>query len=252
MCAGHHSGKRNNRGGPIRHFVTRTRTTQATEGSEVNPSACMTRTPWVVEFTALEEEVSALRHNVRTHLGAWGLEELVDEAQLCVSELVANVITHVGTGTPTTLAVRMNGPFLRIEVHDPDTRALPTLVAASVESEGGRGMALVEAVTDRWGVQRLADRKVTWCELATGLPPTEDRDGGPRVMRAEAMIDLYNAAGPQIRSRIGRLSIAEGEEAAIFIITDLLHWLQAHGRDADDVLDRAQMRYESQVLETRS
>jgi hypothetical protein len=48
------------------------------------------------------------------------------------------------------------------------------------------------------------------------------------------------------------LGIAEGEEAAIFIITDLLHWLRAHGRDADDVLDRAQMRYESEVFEVRA
>nr|WP_234307620.1 MULTISPECIES: ATP-binding protein [unclassified Streptomyces] len=216
------------------------------------PSACMTRTPWIVEFTALEEEVAALRHNVGTHLGAWGLKEVVDEAQLCVSELVANVITHVGIGTPTTLAVLMNGPFLRIEVHDPDTRALPTLMAASVESEGGRGMALVEAVTDRWGVQLLADRKVTWCELATGPLPSGGQDGGPRMMRAEAMIDLYDATGPRARVRTGRLGTAEGEEAAIFIITDLLHWLRAHGRDADDVLDRAQTRYDAQMLEAHS
>lgn len=69
------------------------------------------------------------------------------------------------------------------------------------------------------------------------------------MMRAEAMIDLYDATGPQVRMRTGRLGIAEGEEAAIFIITDLLHWLRAHGRDADDVLDRAQTRFEGEVLE---
>ncbi|MGC8920728.1 ATP-binding protein [Streptomyces griseoaurantiacus] len=211
----------------------------------------MTRTPWIVDFTAREKEVATLRHNVRRHLEAWGLKELVDEAQLCVSELVANVITHVGTGTPTTLAVLMNGRFLRIEVHDPASHALPTLMAAGVESEGGRGMALVEAVTDRWGVQLLPDRKITWCELATEPPLPNGRDGGPPLMRAEAMIELYNTADPQIRSRTGRLSIAEREEAAIVIITDLLHWLGAHGRDADDALDRAQMRYDSQTVEAR-
>jgi anti-sigma regulatory factor (Ser/Thr protein kinase) len=212
----------------------------------------MVRTPWVVEFTALEEEVAVLRRRVREHLGRWGLQDLVDEAQLCVSEFVANVITHVGVGTPTTLAVLMNGTFLRIEVHDPDTRTLPTLMAADVESEGGRGMTLVEASTARWGVQLLADRKVTWCELATALPSSEGYGGGSRVTRAEAMLDLYGAAGPKLGSRLGRLSITEGEEAAIFIITDLLHWLRAHGRDADDVLDRAQMRFETQVSEVRS
>ncbi|MFB7568904.1 ATP-binding protein [Streptomyces sp. NPDC056165] len=212
----------------------------------------MVRTPWTVEFTALEEEVAVLRRRVREYLGSWGLRDLVDEAQLCVSELVANVITHVGAGTPTTLAVLMNGSSLRIEVHDPDTSALPAVVAADVESEGGRGMTLVEALTDRWGVQLLADRKVTWCELATGLPSPGGRGGGPRVTRAEAMLDLYGAAGSQLGSRLGRLSITEGEEAAIFLITDLLHWLRAHDRDADDVLDRAQMRFEADLERTHS
>ncbi|MFB7090034.1 ATP-binding protein [Streptomyces sp. NPDC056296] len=211
----------------------------------------MTQPSWVVEFAAFEEEVATLRRNVRACLGAWGLQDLVDEAQLCVSELVANVITHVGAGTPTTLAVQLNGTSLRIEVHDPDTRALPTLVAADVESEGGRGMALVGAITDRWGVQLGADRKVTWCELATGLPPVSGHDGCLRMTRVEAMIGFYGAHGAEPGPRSGRLGISEGEEAAISVITDLLHWLSAYGRDADDVLDRAQVRFEAEIFEPR-
>lgn len=174
------------------------------------PTACMTQPSWAVEFAALKEEVAVLRRDVRAYLGAWGLQDLVDEAQLCVSELVANVITHVGAGTPTTLAVQLNGPSLRIEVHDPDTRALPTLVAADFESEGGRGMALVGAVTDRWGVQLGADRKVTWCELATGLPPVSGHDGCLRMTRVEAMIGLYGAHGAAPGPRPGRLGVTEG------------------------------------------
>ncbi|MDG9690441.1 ATP-binding protein [Streptomyces sp. DH17] len=206
----------------------------------------MTQPSWVVEFAASEEEVAVLRRNVRAYLEAWGLRELVDETQLCVSELVANVITHVGAGTPTTLAVKLNGASLRIEVHDPDTRALPMLLAADVESEGGRGMALVAAVTERWGVQLGADRKVTWCEIATGLPSVSGHDGCLRMTRVEAMIGLYGAHGARPGPRSGRLGITEGEEAAISVITDLLHWLSAHGRDADDVLDRALVRFEAE------
>jgi anti-sigma regulatory factor (Ser/Thr protein kinase) len=211
----------------------------------------MAQPSWVVEFAAHEEEVAVLRSTVRAYLRAWGLRELVDEAQLCVSELVANVITHVGAGTPTTLAVQLNSTSLRIEVHDPDSRALPTLVAADVESEGGRGMALVGAVTDRWGVQLGADRKVTWCELDTGLPPVSGHDGCLRMTRVEAMIGFYGAHGAPPGPRSGRLGITEGEEAAISVITDLLHWLSAYGRDADDVLDRAQVRFEAEAFEPR-
>lgn len=128
----------------------------------------MTRKPWDLDFTAEPTEVAALRRIMRLHLGLWGLQEVVEDAQLCVSELVSNVIKHVGPGTPATLAVSMNGVHLRIEIHDPDTRALPVLLDAIADSEAGRGMALVDAVAERWGVLLLADQKVTWCELATG------------------------------------------------------------------------------------
>ncbi|CAL9470860.1 hypothetical protein SUDANB176_02838 [Streptomyces sp. enrichment culture] len=92
-----------------------------------------------MDFTAQPEEVATLRHVVRLRLAAWGLHELVDTARLCVGELVSKVVTHVGIGTPGSLMVSMNGTHLRIEVHDPDTRALPTLVAAEADAEGGRG-----------------------------------------------------------------------------------------------------------------
>ncbi|MFA3872223.1 ATP-binding protein [Streptomyces sp. MMCC 100] len=201
-----------------------------------------------MDFTAREEEVASLRRVVRSRLEGWGIRCLVDEAQLCVSELVANVITHVGVGTPTTLSLLMNGTFLRIEVRDPDSRALPTLVAADVEAEGGRGMALVAAVTDRWGVSLLGDGKVTWCEIATGPISPGEQDGDPRVIRTEAMRDLYGIVGEgQVGRSVGLVGALKGEEAAIHIITDLLHWLSAHGRDADEVLDRAQVRFETEA-----
>ncbi|MFJ3886223.1 ATP-binding protein [Streptomyces rubrogriseus] len=209
----------------------------------------MTQPSWAVEFAALKEEVAVIRREARAHLGVWGLQDLVDEAQLCVSELVANVITHVGVGTPTKLTVQLNGPFLRIEVHDPEARALPKVVAADFEAEGGRGMALVGAVADRWGVQLDADGKVTWCELATGLPPVSGHDGCLRMTQVETVIGLYGGHGARSGSRPWRLGVTEGEEAAISVITDLLHWLSAHGRDGDDVLDRAQVRFEAEVFE---
>ncbi|WP_216588635.1 ATP-binding protein [Streptomyces brasiliscabiei] len=209
--------------------------------------ACVSRKPWSLDFLAEPEEVAALRRDLRIHLGLWGLDELVDAAQLCLSELVSNVITHVGAGTPATLAVSMTGTRLRIEVHDPDTRALPVIVSAGVDSETGRGMDLVTCTADHWGVQLLADRKVTWCEFSTGLASPNGHTLSPRRARAEALMDFYSAAeqpGEGNRSRLG-MALAEG--VVIDIITDLLHWLRLHGRDVDDALDRAQMRFESQV-----
>jgi anti-sigma regulatory factor (Ser/Thr protein kinase) len=206
----------------------------------------VSRKPWELAFTAEPVEVAALRRIMRLHLGIWGLQDITDEAQLCVSELVSNVITHVGLGTPATLAVSVRGTHLRIEVHDPDTRALPVLRDPSMDSLGGRGMALVDAVADRWGVLLRPDRKVTWCELATKLTAPNRHVEAPNVMRAEAVLSLYAAAMPLSCRTLGRLTSAVAEETVIAAITDFLHWLQAHGRDADDMLDRAQMRFEAE------
>ncbi|MGW0475548.1 ATP-binding protein [Streptomyces coeruleorubidus] len=207
----------------------------------------MSRKPWELAFTAEPVEVAALRRIMRLHLDIWGLQDITDEAQLCVSELVSNVITHVGLGTPATLAVSLRGTHLRIEVHDPDTRALPVLRDPSTESLEGRGMALVDAVADRWGVLLRPDGKVTWCELATKLTAPHGHLEAPSVMRAEALLNIYAAATPlPCKTGVGRLASAVAEETVIAAITDFLHWLQAHGRDADDMLDRAQMRFEAE------
>ncbi|MEV0484850.1 ATP-binding protein [Streptomyces sp. NPDC050508] len=204
----------------------------------------MSRKPWDLAFTADPEEVAALRRIMRHHLGLWGLHDVTDGAQLCVSELVSNVITHVGAGTPATLVVSMNGTCLRIEVHDPDTRALPTLVEATSDAEGGRGMALVDAVADRWGVLLCPDRKVTWCELETRLTSPSGHVDDAGVTRAEALLTLYVAAKLSCEVSSSRLIRATAEEAMVAAMTDFLRWLRAHGGDVDEVLDRAQTQFD--------
>ncbi|MFH0174922.1 ATP-binding protein [Streptomyces cacaoi] len=206
----------------------------------------MTRKPWDLAFTAEPTEVAALRRIMRLHLGIWGLAEVIDDAQLCMSELVSNVITHVGPGTPATLAVSMNGVRLRIEVHDPDARALPTLLDANVESESGRGMALVDAIADRWGVQLHADHKVTWCELVTGLSAADSLCVSPRVARAEKVSAVCDMAPCSSANGSNQLRAAVAESMVVDAIADLLHWLRAHGHDADEAPDRAQMRFEAE------
>ncbi|MGW7298719.1 ATP-binding protein [Streptomyces sp. NPDC054829] len=209
---------------------------------------CMPRKPWNLPFKAEPEEVGALRRLLRLHLGIWGLHHLIDAAQLCVSELVTNVILHVGRGTPATLSVAMRGTHLRIEVHDPDTRTSPTLIDASVASEEGRGVALINAVAERWGVQRGDDRKITWCELATTLTSPNGHVQGNSVARAGALLSLYGTADFSTGCLShSRLSASLAEEAVVDVITDVLHWLRAHGRDTEDVLDRAQTRFEVQA-----
>lgn len=208
------------------------------------------RKPWSLDFVAEPEEVASLRRLMRLHLKLWGLPEVVEDAQLCVTELVSNVITHVGTGTPANLAVSMNGAHLRIEIQDPDTRALPTLLQSGADSEGGRGMALVDATAVRWGVELHGDRKVTWCELAPESDLPISMPDSPRLSRAEGLLELYKAAGASggvTTAGSHRLRLARAEEAAVAIIADLLLWLHEHGHDADELLDRAQTHFEAEA-----
>ncbi|MFD9397680.1 ATP-binding protein [Streptomyces sp. NPDC060011] len=208
-------------------------------------ASCVSRKPWDLPFVAEPKEVPTLRRIMRRHLGLWGLTEVSEAAQLCVTELVSNVIAHVGWGTPATLAVSMRGTYLRIEVHDPDARALPTLVQAEADAESGRGMALVNVIAHRWGVLLHPDRKVTWCELATHLISPDGHSEDAPTARAAAMLHAYLAPrSPQVTAPTA-LSVAMREEAVIDVVADLLHWLQAHGRDVDEVLDRAHRHFEA-------
>ncbi|MFI7346621.1 ATP-binding protein [Streptomyces sp. NPDC049936] len=206
--------------------------------------------PWRLPFLAEARQVWALRRALRIHLEYWGLHELTDAAELCVSELVANVIKHVGPDTPSTLVVSLGGSHLRIEVRDPDARALPTLTRASLDAESGRGMALVDAVSDRWGVELAGDHKVTWCEFRMdGAWTARQRMPMPRLARAVDVLSLYGGPGPTATQQSvdhGRLAAVMEEEAAINAITDLLFWFRAQGWDIDDALDRAQSHFEAE------
>jgi anti-sigma regulatory factor (Ser/Thr protein kinase) len=110
-----------------------------------------------LSLLATPKAVPELRHHLRA---------LDFEVRLCATELVTNVIDHVGAGTPVT--VRVSGSphgHTRVEVTDPDPRALPTLLSATGTAESGRGLALVDQLARRWGVDQGADRKTVWCEL---------------------------------------------------------------------------------------
>ncbi|MFC8826127.1 ATP-binding protein [Streptomyces sp. NPDC057137] len=212
-------------------------------------SGCVQRRPWEVPFTAEPPVVARVRRAMRLHLSLWGLSGLEDLAQICVSELVANVINHVGPGTPVTLAVSTDGANLRIELSDPDPRALPTLVAPMSEAESGRGLMILDAVADRWGVISRADSKVVWCELATGLEVSNEHPRNPRVAQAEMSIIQHGSAQRPPSDEGSPLSVAVAEKAAINLIADVLHWLRAQGCDPDEALDRAQMHYEAELEE---
>lgn len=110
-------------------------------------------------------------------LEKWDCGELSDDAALVVTELVSNAIQHAGTARPhgsIALTLELHPGALRISVENVDAalpiEARPIRVgAAGTDDEHGRGLMLVEAVSDRWGAQRTGHRTVVWAELQRSL-----------------------------------------------------------------------------------
>jgi serine phosphatase RsbU (regulator of sigma subunit)/anti-sigma regulatory factor (Ser/Thr protein kinase) len=98
-------------------------------------------------------------------LARWGLGLLTDTVTLLASEMVTNAMVH--TEGPATLELRRDGDTVRLRVSDADTRP-PQLREGpepDLESDGGRGMVLVEALSSSWGVEPSGSGKTVWADV---------------------------------------------------------------------------------------
>lgn len=106
-----------------------------------------------------------VRRVVREMVRLWHMPQLADAAELVVTELLVNVFRHVPDHR-CTVTVRRHEDGAGIAVHD-DHPVLPEVRDAGIWEEGGRGLALVAAATDKWGVapDEGGGGKTVWCEL---------------------------------------------------------------------------------------
>jgi len=89
--------------------------------------------------------------------------DTVDEAQLLVSELVGNAVRH--GAPPIEVEVRCAGAeSLLIRVRDA-AGGEPTPRVADLDDEGGRGLALVDLLSDAWGIEPEEPGKAVWFRL---------------------------------------------------------------------------------------
>jgi serine/threonine-protein kinase RsbW len=97
-------------------------------------------------------------------LRGWGLDALIEVVALLAGELVTNAVVH--THSAVSLVVGRADHAVRVEVHDASP-GRPELGMAAGDDEGGRGLALVDALATRWGVDADATGKSVWFEVAT-------------------------------------------------------------------------------------
>lgn len=118
--------------------------------------------------SAAGASIGAMRASVRRMLREHAIpENAVDDAVLVVSELLTNAAVHGSGGaeSETTLKLVVDESRLRIEVRDRSPLG-PVGRKASEDAENGRGLAVVDALVDRWGWGPIPGGKVVWCEIA--------------------------------------------------------------------------------------
>ena len=140
-------------------------------------------------------DVASVRHTISGWLRDWDLGGLVEDVELVASELITNAVLHAG-GEIVVVLQRCGGG-VRVVVRDGRPEAVPVLgtlpllgrlgdddvdqVTRSV-FEGtttGRGLLLVDAFADAWGVAVEPRSKEVWAELGTGRASGAEPVCGP-------------------------------------------------------------------------
>jgi anti-sigma regulatory factor (Ser/Thr protein kinase) len=117
------------------------------------------------------------RDFVTSLLGVSRHHDLVDDARLCVTEVVTNVHRHTGTPVIRVVAT-VNSKQVTVSVADdkPWSLPLPGEPCAGREREGGQGLLLVAAIAFAWGATIyggcLPGHKTVWFTLAGDVTST--------------------------------------------------------------------------------
>jgi anti-sigma regulatory factor (Ser/Thr protein kinase) len=135
------------------------------------------RAGWVV-WRLPDAVMHARRFTART-LRRWKVEEAADAVLLVVSELVTNALVH--TQGPVRLDLTLRGDRVRVCVSDSSPRAPAKPVIVDWESTGGRGLLLVEAMSESFGTVPVAGGKQVWSELVVPQREPTPADPGPRM-----------------------------------------------------------------------
>ncbi|MGW6771945.1 ATP-binding protein [Streptomyces sp. NPDC055037] len=111
--------------------------------------------------------VGMAREELRKALAGWGLLQLEEDAVLVLSELLTNAVAHAcksGAGVETCFVPL---PYrLRVEVRDASSK-LPEQREPEPGELSGRGLGLVEELSDQWGWWLWCGRgKTVWAELS--------------------------------------------------------------------------------------
>lgn len=125
-----------------------------------------------IELEGTPSSVPAARHFVSAALEAADAEDEVWTAVQIVSELATNAVVHAATSFVVTVTV--DDGLIRLSVTDQRPFAAATKRRFSDETTTGRGLRLVETLSQSWGVEADATSKTVWCELVRAASEGDD------------------------------------------------------------------------------
>jgi anti-sigma regulatory factor (Ser/Thr protein kinase) len=123
-----------------------------------------------IELGALPGAVPCARLHARQLLWEWGLTGLSESVELLVSELVTNAVQESRSMeriTPVRLWLLADKTRVMILVWDASPRG-PVRMNISDEAQSGRGLLLVEGISDKWDwyIPPATGGKVVWALVA--------------------------------------------------------------------------------------
>ena len=135
-----------------------------------------TQEPWHVSVPGGPDAPARARHAVSGELdGALNPERKADLC-LLLHELVANCVMHAGADASATIDVLLTvaDETVRVDVTDHGSASVPAVLMYDAGREGGRGLRLVEDLSDVWGMRREGINGTTmWFEVWRDGPPLE-------------------------------------------------------------------------------
>jgi serine phosphatase RsbU (regulator of sigma subunit)/anti-sigma regulatory factor (Ser/Thr protein kinase) len=112
----------------------------------------------------LPESVRAAREWARRELDDWAISESDQHTVITgISELITNSVLHAGT--ESHLSMDLDSGVLTVTVSDSGNRGEPLLTGADPMAVRGRGLSLVKAISDAFGVHRTSAGTTVWFEV---------------------------------------------------------------------------------------
>lgn len=119
-----------------------------------------------VRLPARPEAAHCARRLTRLTLTAFGAAARADDAELVVSELVTNAVRYGRGSSAIALCLGCQGPVLHVSVTDGNP-VPPRERAAQACDVAGRGLVVVDALANDWGVEPTGRGKTVWALLSS-------------------------------------------------------------------------------------